>query len=295
MADSPSDETRAGKEDGGIAPQLVLRVAAETGASTAARLDADDGAKSPSRPLSTTTSRARASLVCGLAALVALVVGLAAGLSSKGGDGAAPSPKLQSVLTVDFDARNSILTDINVTSVRCALANASGVPGSSALLVSWTDAGSNTVYPVSASDPLNLGICPGSSGRRILSTAAAGAARLLPSTASAATLARFTVLVNDETIPLATRQVWAQTYGLTIVAVNSESISFTPTPSTTPSAPGAGASSSSTPTPSTTPSAPGAGASSSSTPTPSAPGAGSSSSSTPTPSTTPSAPGAGAS
>jgi trimeric autotransporter adhesin len=265
MAQQSGNETK----DAGAPPQLVLRAldrSAQDGDVAEVRKPALAAAPSaPSRP------RVIALLLAFLA-VAALGLGLGLGLGiSKTTDNTdtAAGPLLASVLSVVFDAGNTVLTDTNVTDVRCALANATGASASRVLLVSWTDA-SNTTYVVAATDPLNQGSCAAGPVRRRLASSASSSsgARLLPSTFSPAVLTRFTILVNDESIPLATRQIWAKQYSLPIVSIDSPSRNFSPSPSTTPTPTGT-----QTPTPTPTGTA-------SNTPPPS---------STPTPSTTPSA------
>jgi trimeric autotransporter adhesin len=293
-------------EGGGDTPQLVLR-----GVSSAATPPRTEPAKVPALPATAAaddSKRRSRAVVAFFAVIVALAIGLGVGLKT-GVDTTttttAADPLLQSIISIVVDADNSILSDSNVTNIRCAFANATGVPASRVLLVSWTDAG-NTTFNVSSADPLNAGTCSPTVRRRLssslssssVSSGIVASARLLPATASAATRARYTILVNDVSIPLATRQVWASTYGLTILSVDSTSTRFIPTPSPTPTPTPTPSSTSTpsntpTPTPSNTPSALAAGASATrSTPsqtpstTPSALAAGASATSTPSPSPT---------
>ncbi len=76
-----------------------------------------------------------------LTIIAALAIGLGVGLGVSKKDDNSAGP-LQSVINVVYDAQNTILTDTNITDIRCSLANATGVPMSQVLLVSWTDASS---------------------------------------------------------------------------------------------------------------------------------------------------------
>jgi trimeric autotransporter adhesin len=238
------------KEAGGDTPQLVLR-----GVSSATTPPKVEAAKAPPMPVAAAvvSTLPSFSVICVFAAIAAVAIGLGVGLSASTKSDTGSSSPPQSLVNIAFDVGNIVLTDSNVTDLRCSLANATGVPVSRVLFVSWTDA-ANTNYSVSASDPFNLGTCLQGSPparRRLSSSSSSGSvasARLLPATASAATIARYTILINDDTIPIATRQVWARAYNLPIREVVSNSLLFTPTPSGTPTP-----TSTPTPTPSNTP------------------------------------------
>lgn len=217
---SPSGEMTSVKEDppsSSPSPQLVLRVTANGSGAKAAATRWEGREKE--REAAAASWQRTSALLSFVAIVATLAIGLGVGLSKKMGNDTPSTSQPQSLVRVTFDAGNVVLTDANVTNTRCALANATGVAVSQVLFVSWTDA-SNNNYTVMASDPFNAGSC-GSGGSHVRRLSSSGSARLLPSTVSAVTLARYTVLVNDESIPYTTRVIWAKLYGLTILEVDS--------------------------------------------------------------------------